>query len=364
MASIVSRIPASWQAAVVRALYALPTPLRRAVAGKPVDVDGQRLDLDTQLLIKLTALQDLSLSARTPAAARANLEGGASLAGGSPGGPMRTSEVRIPGPAGDIRARLYTPSGLAPGSGLVVYFHGGGWVIGSIASHDSTCRFLAGEGGVRVLSVDYRLAPEDPFPAAVDDSVAAFRYALAHAAELGADPALVAVSGDSAGGNLAAAVCHVTAQERTERPAFALLFYPAVDATTRRRSRDLFGEGFFLTDEDIHWFRDHYTRDPKDYPDPRLSVLLSEHLADFPPTYLTVGGFDPLRDEVIDFGAALTEAGVPVVTRTHPDLIHGFNGFLGLVPRAREATAEAVGALRTGLAMAAAANAPAADQAS
>jgi acetyl esterase len=336
-------------------VYALPKPVRRAIAGAPVVIDGQRLDLDTQVLLRLSAMQGGSLTAPTPESARVSLEHGAALAGGSPGGPMETRQVRIPGPAGDIAARLYTPAGLAPGSGLLVYFHGGGWVIGSIASHDSTCRYLAGEGGVRVLSVDYRLAPEHPFPAAVDDSVAAFRYAVAHAAELGADPALVAVSGDSAGGNLAAAVCHVTAQERTGRPVFALLFYPAVDATTRRRSRDLFRDGFFLTDEDIYWFRDHYTADPADYPDPRLSVLLSEHLADFPPTYLTVGGFDPLRDEVADFGAALAKAGVPVVVRTHPDLIHGFNGFLGRVPRAREATAEAVGALRTGLAAAAAA---------
>ncbi|HEY3751697.1 MAG TPA: alpha/beta hydrolase [Pseudonocardiaceae bacterium] len=353
MASIVDRITASLEPHVIRAVFGLPAPARRALAGKPVRIDGQRLDPDVQLLLRLSEMQGIALTAETPELARAGLEHGAALAGGRPTGAMDTRELRIPDPAGPIPARLYTPAGLPAGSPLVVFYHGGGWVIGSIASHDSTCRFLATEGGVRVLSVDYRLAPEHTFPAAADDAVAAFRYAIAHADDLGADPAAIAVSGDSAGGNLAAAVCHVTAHERTARPVFALLFYPAVDASVRRKSREVYGEGFFLTDKDMDWFRDHYAPDERDHTDPRFSVLLSEHLADFPPAYLTVGGFDPLVDEVEAFGAALAAAGVPVVVRKHADLIHGFAGFLGVAPRAREAMADAVGALRTGLAMAA-----------
>jgi acetyl esterase/lipase len=350
--SIADRIPPSWQAGAARTLYGLPPSARRLLAGRPVTVDGLRLDSDTQLVLKLSAAQGGHLSAPTVAEARTKLEQGSVLAGGRPDPSVATRDLTIPGPDGTVGARLYTPDGLADGSGLVVFYHGGGWVIGSIASHDSTCRFLAAEGGVRVLSVDYRLAPEHRFPAAVDDSVAAFRYAVDHAAELGADPGLVAVSGDSAGGNLAAVVCHLAAAERTTRPAFALLFYPAADASTRRPSRDTYGDGYFLTDADMNWFRDHYAPDPAQYTDPRLSVLLSDHLADFPPTYLTVGGFDPLRDEVEALGAALADAGVPVVTRLHPGLIHGFASFLGLLPKAREAAAEAVGALRTGLAVA------------
>ena len=352
MASIINQVPASWQAAVVRAVYALPAPLRRTLAGRQIRRDGQRLDPDTQLLLRLMALEGMSLSADDPAHARAMLDRGAIVAGGRTTVPVRTCELRITGAEGPIGARLYTPAGLADGSPLLVFYHGGGWVIGSLDSHDSTCRFLAAEGGVRVLSVDYRLAPEHRFPAAAQDAVAAFRYAVANADELGADPAAVAVGGDSAGGNLAAVVCHVTARERTTKPAFALLFYPASDASSRRPSRDLFGDGFLLTDDDMNWFRDHYAPDPALYTDPMLSVLLSEHLAEFPPTYLTVGGFDPLRDEVEEFGALLAKAGVPVVVRRHPDLIHGFTGFLGVIPRAREATAEAVGALSVGLALA------------
>jgi acetyl esterase len=352
MASIINQVPASWQAAVVRAVYALPAPLRRTLAGRQIRRDGQRLDPDTQLLLRLMALEGMSLSADDPAHARAMLDRGAIVAGGRTTVPVRTRELRITGAEGPIGARLYTPAGLADGSPLLVFYHGGGWVIGSLDSHDSTCRFLAAEGGVRVLSVDYRLAPEHRFPAAAQDAVAAFRYAVANADELGADPAAVAVGRDSAGGNLAAVVCHVTARERTTKPAFALLFYPASDASSRRPSRDLFGDGFLLTDDDMNWFRDHYAPDPALYTDPMLSVLLSEHLAEFPPTYLTVGGFDPLRDEVEEFGALLAKAGVPVVVRRHPDLIHGFTGFLGVIPRAREATAEAVGALSVGLALA------------
>jgi acetyl esterase len=352
MASIINQVPASWQAAVVRAVYALPAPLRRTLAGRQIRRDGQRLDPDTQLLLRLMALEGMSLSADDPAHARAMLDRGAIVAGGRTTVPVHTRELRITGAEGPIGARLYTPAGLADGSPLLVFYHGGGWVIGSLDSHDSTCRFLAAEGGVRVLSVDYRLAPEHRFPAAAQDAVAAFRYAVANADELGADPAAVAVGGDSAGGNLAAVVCHVTARERTTKPAFALLFYPASDASGRRPSRDLFGDGFLLTDHDMNWFRDHYAPDSARYTDPMLSVLLSEHLAEFPPTYLTVGGFDPLRDEVEEFGALLAKAGVPVVVRRHPDLIHGFTGFLGVIPRAREATAEAVGALSLGLALA------------
>jgi acetyl esterase len=349
MSSMIDRVPASWQAGMVRALYALPPPVRRALAGKQVQLDGQRLDPDVQLLLKLMALEGMSLTAPDPAHARAMLDRGAIVAGGHTTIPVHTRDLRI---SQDIGARLYTPAGLAEGSPLLVFYHGGGWVIGSLNSHDSTCEFLAAEGGVRVLSVDYRLAPEHPFPAGAQDSVVAFRYALDHAAELGADPAAVAVGGDSAGGNLAAAVCHVTARDKTARPVFALLFYPGTDASTRRPSRDLFGEGFFLTDDDMNWFRDLYAPDPAQYDDPMLSVLKSDQLANFPPTYLTVGGFDPLRDEVEEFGALLAKAGVPVVVRRHPDLIHGFAGFLGVIPRAREATSEAVGALSTGLALA------------
>jgi acetyl esterase len=252
-----------------------------------------------------------------------------------------------------IPARLYTPNGLADGSPLLVYYHGGGWVIGSLNSHDNTCRFLAERAGVRVLSVGYRLAPEHPFPAAVDDAIAAFDHARGHAVELGADPGLIAVGGDSAGGTLAAVVCHQTALRGGPTPAFALLFYPVTDVTTRSQSRQRYADGFFLTDADIDYFADHYLPDLALRADPRCSVLLAEDLSGFPPTYLATAGFDPLRDEGEEFAARLRAAGVAVASHRQPDLIHGFVSFLGVGNACREATAEAAGALRAGLAVAA-----------
>jgi acetyl esterase len=344
------QIAVALQAGVARALFALPAPVRRRLAGRPIVKDGLRLDTDTQLLLRLMSLQRSTLSDADPTTARRRTDAGAPIVAGPVISQVDTRDLRIPGEADPIPARLYTPAGVAGGSGLLVFYHGGGWVIGSLASHDNTCRFLARTAGVRVLAVDYRLAPEHRFPAAVTDAVTAFRYAVAQAAELGADPGAIAVGGDSAGGNLAAAVCHVTAAERTTRPAYALLFYPGTDGAHRHPSRDLFAEGFFLTDEDIEWFLGHYQPDKALRADPRFSVLLSEHLAEFPPTYITVGGFDPLRDECEALGAKLAEAGVPVIMRRQPDLTHGYASFIGLLSRAREATGDAARALRTGLA--------------
>jgi acetyl esterase len=302
-----------------------------------------------RLLLRLVKLENFSMSSSTPAQGRAAIDGNAPTTSG----PTIPCQVRDLVVAGSIPARLYTPVGLAGGSPLLVFFHGGGWVVGSLDSHDNTCRFLAENAGARVLSVDYRLAPEHPFPAAADDALAAFDHAVAHAEELGADPALVAVGGDSAGGNLAAVVCHQRSSAGRPVPVFALLFYPVVDPSTRRASRERYGEGRFLTDADMNWFEGHYLPDPADRTDPRVAVLRAEDLSGFPPTYLATAGFDPLRDDGEAFAARLHEFGVPVALRRHPDLIHGFVSFLGVGNRPREAIAEAAGALRAGFAMAA-----------
>jgi acetyl esterase len=207
-----------------------------------------------------------------------------------------------------------------------------------------------------VLSVGYRLAPEHRFPAAADDALTAFRFAVANAEKLGADSSAIAVGGDSAGANLAAAVCLDTVRTNGPRPVFQLLFYPATDMTTRRRSRDLFADGFFLTDDDLTWFVDHYCPDVAGRADPRLSVLLADDLRGLPPAYVATAGFDPLRDEGNAFADRLRAAGVPVVKRQHDDLIHGFVNFVNLGTRFREAVSEAAGALRTGLALRSRAN--------
>ncbi|HEX7658123.1 MAG TPA: alpha/beta hydrolase [Pseudonocardiaceae bacterium] len=348
---LTSRVPVREQAGALRLIFELPRPVRRLLAGRPVVREGQRLDSDVQLLLRLQKLAGYQFGGRDVAEARAALEIGSRMAAGPRVGSVSTRPVDIPRADGGIPARLYTPTGLAAGSPLLVYYHGGGCVLGSLDTHDALCRHLARLADVRLLAVDYRLAPEHPFPAGVDDAVAAFAHVAAHAEELGADPAALAVGGDSAGGNLAAVVAHQASQNGTARPVFALLLYPSTDASVRRPSRNTFGRGFFLRDSELTWFLNHYAPDPATHTDPRLSVLLADDLRGFPATYLATAGFDPLRDEGEAFAARLTEFGVRVTVHRQPDLVHGYAGMLAASSRCREAVAEAAGALRVGLAL-------------
>ena len=352
MSKLADSIPTGVLAGALRFVFGLPAPVRRLITGKPITLDGQRLHPDAQLLLTLQRLSGQDWDTTTPADNRLGLTKSTALVSGPviPGVAVRP--VRIPSDDGQLAGRFYEPVGLATDSPLLIFYHGGGWVSGDLDSHDNLCRFLAVEAGVRVLAVDYRLAPEHPFPAAVDDVMVAFSWAVSHAADLRIDPARIALGGDSAGGNLAAVTALRAAQAGGPTPVFLLLLYPAVDASTRRRSRELFGNGFFLTDAKMDWFRDHYAPDAESWVDPRLSVLLADGLSALPPTYLATAGFDPLRDEGEAFAAKLTEAGVPVVLRRYEGLFHGYANVLGVGGIFREAVSEAVGALRTGLALA------------
>ncbi|WP_414936964.1 alpha/beta hydrolase [Amycolatopsis sp. cmx-11-51] len=337
------------EAAFSQLAFWLPRPARRAIAGPPLRLDGQELALDAQLLLRLQKLAKASLVRGSVEESRSLLLASRHLVSGPTIEPVATRELLIPTGDGDVPATLYTPAGLPDPSGLLVFFHGGGWVVGSRVSHDNTVRYLAKQAGVRVLSVEYRLAPETRFPGATEDAIAAFEYAFAKAQGLGADPARIAVGGDSAGGNLAA----VTAQQAVKRgsgvPAFQLLFYPATDFTVRRRSRELFAEDLFLTDSDMTWFEGHYVPKGTDLYNPKLSPLHGD-VSGLPPAYIATAGFDPLRDEGEAYAEKLRKAGVPVALSRQPDLIHGYINFLGVGQRFREATAEAAGALRLGLA--------------
>jgi len=338
---LVSRI----KGAVLRGTFALPQPVRRLIAGRPIRKDDQELALEAQLLLRFMRLDGTAeIWAGSVAASRTSLEKAARMMDVHPLQPVATSDITIPGPAADIPARLYTPDSLPPGSPLLVFYHGGGWVIGSLDTHDNLCRFLALNGKVRVLSVDYRLAPEHPFPAGVQDAFAAFDYAVRSARSLDADPNAVAVGGDSAGANLAA----VVAAAADRHPAFALLFYPRVDFTVRRRSQELFGKGFLLTENSMDRMESLYLQ-PAQQTDPTASVFLTTDLSAFPPTYIGTAGFDPLRDEGEAFAAKLAAAGVPVTCRRHPDLIHAYASLWPLGGRFSEAATEAASALRAGL---------------
>jgi len=334
---------------------AFPPAVRRVLAGRPVRRDGQTLDPDLQLLLRLGKLTARRAPSPTLQSRRQQLEVGGPLVAGPvvAGVAAREIDVTTDDPARTVPGRLYTPDGLATGSPLLVYFHGGAWVTGSLDSHDPLCRFLAMHAGVRVLSIDYRRAPEHPFPAAVDDAVAAFGYAREHAGELGAAPDAVAVGGDSAGGGLAAVVAHLAVRAGRPAPAFLLMFYPHCDTANRSMSRDLFGQGFGLTDPEIEWYTDQYLSPGVDRSDRRVSIALADDLSGLPPTYVVTGGFDPLRDEGELLASRLGDAGVSVVLRREPDLMHGFANMLGISVRCREAVAQGAGALRVGLAFAA-----------
>ncbi|TDD08145.1 alpha/beta hydrolase [Saccharopolyspora terrae] len=350
MPNVIEALQPTLEGAAMRAVFALPQPIRRLIAGAPIRIDGQELALDAQLLLKLQKLTgQTGLAASTAEKARAGMAHATKITAVAPLGGVVVAERTIPTDNGDLPARLYRPQDLTETGPLLVFYHGGGWVIGDLDSHDDLCRFLAKHAGIRVLSVDYRLAPEYPFPAALDDALAAYSYAVNNAADLGSSSDAIAVGGDSAGGNLAAAVALQTTRSGEQKPVMQLLLYPAVDATRRRRSRELFGNGFLLTDHDMTWFMDQYSPVESERGDPRLSVLLADDLTELPTAYVVTCGFDPLRDEGEAYAKALSDAGVPVVARRFPDLIHGFANIRPVGHRFEEALFEIVGTVRAAL---------------
>jgi acetyl esterase len=258
---------------------------------------------------------------------------------------QHVEDRELPGPAGPIPARLYRPAGNGP-LPLLVYFHGGGWVLGGLASHDNVCRSLANGAGCAVLAIDYRLAPEHRFPAAVDDCYAATVWAAANAEALGCDPKRIAVGGDSAGGNLAAVISQIAHDRGTPGLRFQLLAYPATDAAYDTASYRENATGYLLELEDMHWFYDHYLDAVADRSDPRASPLRARDLRGLPPALVITAEFDPLRDEGEAYAGRLREAGVPVTLHRYDGMIHGFFSMGPLLDQGKQAVAEAVAALR------------------
>lgn len=319
----------------------LPIPVQRRLAGKPVRIDGQTLAPDIQLMLRLEELlHEPDPSSLPIPEGRVALTRSAVLAGGNQ--PIGAIEhITVAG----MRARLYLPKA-APATGpLLVFLHGGGFIFGDLDSHDATCRFLAERSGVRILAIDYRLAPEAPFPAAYDDAVAAFEWAVEHAAELGADPARIGVGGDSAGGNLAGEVALAV----REKCAFQLLVYPVTQSSEETVSRKLFAEGFYLTTSFIESATSNYFPEGTDLEDPRHALLHAEIPSGVAPAYVATAGFDPLRDEGEAYARKLEEAGVKVTLKRYPDLIHSFFNIVGAGHSARAAVAELAEVLRTSL---------------
>ena len=336
----------------LRALPRIPDPVKRLLlAGRTVTVDGNTLDTTVQLMLAGQKLVGIDGGTNNVAAARAQLR---YLSGGFrqaiPVAAVR--DLTVTGGDGEIPARHYVPptSTADTAAPLLVFFHGGGFVIGDLDSHDDLCRLICRDAGVHVLSVDYRLAPEHKAPAAADDGFAAYRWAREHAAELGADPDRVAVGGDSAGGNIAAVVAQRARAEGVPQPALQLLIYPWTNPSGETRSQTLFASGYFLTKADIEWFADKYvTGASVQITDPVVSPLLADDLSGLAPALVLTGGFDPLRDEGVAYAEALRAAGVAVDLRQAGALIHGFANMFPIGGGCAAAVADMISALRTRL---------------
>jgi acetyl esterase len=257
----------------------------------------------------------------------------------------RVEDRTIPGPAGEIPVRIYAPMADRP-LPVLVWYHGGGWVIGSIETHDGICREIVDAAGCMVVSVDYRLAPEHRFPAAVDDAYAAACWVSAHAVEIGGDASRVAVGGDSAGGHLAA-VTAMLARDRGAPPlVFQLLVYPAIEHEFERPSMIENAAGYMLTTDAMRWFYDYTLNDPSEGDDPRVSPIRAESLADLPPAFVVTAEFDPLRDQGVAYAEALAAAGVSVTSTTYEGVFHGFFSMQAMLDEAKVAIADVVVALR------------------
>lgn len=338
--------------ATLRALPRIPGPVKRLLlGGRSVVIDGNTLDTTLQFMLfgqNAMGLGSLILDDDCPTA-RALLR--MLTDGFKQDIPVASvTNLVITGPDGPIPARHYRPfdGDRAP---LLVFYHGGAMVVGDLETHDDLCRHICREGGMHVLSVDYRLAPEHKAPASVDDAFTAYNWALDHAAELGADADRVAVGGDSAGANLAALVSLRARDEGVRLPAVQLLFYPVTDWGAQTRSRTLFGDGFFLTGADLQFGVEKYLEGgPVDASDPRVSPLLVDDLSGLPPALLLTAGFDPLRDEGRQYADALRSAGVAVDHREFGSLIHGFVNFFPVGGGSATAMAESISALRAHLA--------------
>ena len=328
------------QRTALTACGAMPRAVHRVLAGPGRERGGRRLEPDIELLLGLLERFDWpDFAGLSPADARREIEREARAFAVRPVRGVAVSELAVRAPVGPLAARLYVPVGAEDPGTLLLYFHGGGWVFGSPATHDFLCRFVAHHARVRVLSTSYRLAPEHPFPAAVDDARAALEWTLENVAP---GAGRLGVGGDSAGANVAT----LLAREAGGRLDFQLLLYPVTDLSREHPSYAAFEDGPLLTAEQMRWFRSHYLRSKEDSRDPRASPLLARDLAGMPPTYLALAGFDPLCDEGLAYGARLREAGTELTMALHDGQVHAFAEITGASPSARAALMEACRWLR------------------
>lgn len=260
--------------------------------------------------------------------------------------PVKSVEDRVINAGGaKLPVRIYTPEGRGP-LPILVYFHGGGWVIGNCETHDTPCRSLANGAGCVVISVDYRMAPEYKFPTAAEDCYAATKWAALNAAAFGGDPKRIAVGGDSAGGNLAAAVAQMAKDRGAPPLVYQLLIYPVTNYAFDTASYKANAEGYLLTQDSMRWFWNHYLQNDNDGQNPYASPLRGQRLSNLPPALVITAEYDPLRDEGAAYAAKLREAGVPVVHADYKGMIHGFFSLADILAQGKQAVKETCTKLR------------------
>jgi acetyl esterase len=284
----------------------------------------------------------------TPTEARQAMDALFAAFRGTPVNVGKVEDRKISGPAGQIPLRIYSSAGSGPFGGLV-YFHGGGWVIGNIETHDATCRQLTAGAGCVTISVDYRLAPEHKFPAGPEDCYAATKWVADNARSLNIDPNRIAVGGDSAGGNLAAAVALMARERGTPKLAFQLLIYPATDCADDTPShREFTQDGYILSRADMEWFWGHYLG-PNDRKNSIASPALAKSFANLPPAFVVTAEVDPLRDEGEAYAEALRKAGVNVKLKRYNGVCHGFFGMAAVIDKGRQAVDDSCAELRSAI---------------
>ncbi|MFO1080124.1 MAG: alpha/beta hydrolase fold domain-containing protein [Reyranellaceae bacterium] len=331
-ASLALRLPISWV---------------NLLTGPAVSVDGRLLDARTQWYLQLVARSGRPpLEQQSVEEARRDFDAFMPVLSGSVTSIGGILDRTIAGPGGALRIRVYQPTGtvarLVP---AILYLHGGGWTIGSLEAYDRICRFYCARTGCAVVAVDYRLAPEHKFPAAVEDALAAYRWLTAAGADIGIDAARIVVAGDSAGGTLAAVLAQELRAE-TPSPCLQWLVYPATDLAMDTPSFTSCGDGFLLTRAGAIWFRSHYLKYTREIEDPRASPLRGADLSGVAPALVYTAGFDPLRDEGRAYADRLTAAGVKTIHREFDSLIHGFAGLRGPIQAAARAMDEMVAGVR------------------
>lgn len=307
---------------------------------RPLRIDGLTLNNKARFLCYLDSKAAKSIEETPLEEIRAGMEVMAPALAGKKPKLSEVHDITFETSGSPIPARLYKPNS-DRNLPVLIYYHGGGYIRGSLDSHDVLCRKLAAYGSFAVFSVEYRLAPEFRFPAAIEDAKAAFTFITTEGADLGLDPMQVAVGGDSSGGCLAAVTAQLALQEKGALPVFQLLLYPTMDAHLTAESHKLFADGFFLSHERIQAYRDMYLNTVAERDDFRASPLLKPDLAGLPPALIITAGFDPLRDEAETYASLLQQAGVPVGLVRFPGMVHGFMSLTAALPEADRALKQA-----------------------